>query len=423
MMIKILLLVTCIFFNDSLLAKTFEQDSESTSNKKVLLVGIDGLQFQYLQKLTTPNINRLFIQKVYTGGIVNQQTEQATSSGPAWATIMTGVWSNKHGITANNSDLANTQFPSLYQRIYEHNSSALMYGFSTWQQTHSRYFKNNLSLLVEESHGGTDDLSFQKTLLVLKEKPADFIFLHLDDVDLAGHSYCFGKEYEQAILKVDEQVGMLLAAIEARKIIAEFQGEDWLVLLVTDHGRDAQGCGHGSQTEDEKTVFIASNKQFHETFLSKSKSNVQTFNGLYDYLPQTMIAPTVLGFLGITIKDEWLLEGSSLFKTASLRSLSETDVPHEFSWFVDDNFVNENVEIFRNNQLIDKVLYTQRKWRDRNPDKYLNDYQFKFNGVSIAYRIKELSLVERIIKKFEATKEKFLVILERVFSPFIRFVS
>lgn len=31
--------------------------------------------------------------------------------------------------------------------------------------------------------------------------------------------------------------------------------EEWMVMLVTDHGRDSFGWNHGDQTESEKTIF------------------------------------------------------------------------------------------------------------------------------------------------------------------------
>ena len=51
-------------------------------DKKVLLVGIDGVQFERLEALNTPAFDRLKVNKAYTGGIAGSPSEQSTKSGP-----------------------------------------------------------------------------------------------------------------------------------------------------------------------------------------------------------------------------------------------------------------------------------------------------------------------------------------------------
>ena len=86
------------------------------ANKAVLL-GIDGVQWEKVQALNTPNFDRLTINKAYTGGMKGYDNEQLTSSGPGWATILTGVWVNKHNVDTNSAGLANADFPSIFKRI------------------------------------------------------------------------------------------------------------------------------------------------------------------------------------------------------------------------------------------------------------------------------------------------------------------
>ncbi|MEZ8804156.1 alkaline phosphatase, partial [Vibrio splendidus] len=50
------------------------------SNQKVLLVGIDGMQFEHIAKLPTPAFDRLQIMKAYAGGVKGRFSEQKTSS-------------------------------------------------------------------------------------------------------------------------------------------------------------------------------------------------------------------------------------------------------------------------------------------------------------------------------------------------------
>ncbi len=76
-------------------------------SKHVLIIGIDGALVSAVQSADTPNLDSLITNGAYTwhaygGGILNTDTQQATSSGPAWSSILTGVWVNKHGVVDNN---------------------------------------------------------------------------------------------------------------------------------------------------------------------------------------------------------------------------------------------------------------------------------------------------------------------------------
>ena len=387
-------------------------------NKKVLLLGIDGVQYQHLEKLPTPNFDRLKIQKAFAGGVEHQQTEQATASGPAWTTIMTGVWANKHGVSENSSGLANPSYPGLYRRIYSVYPNAKMYGFVTWKQTHVNYFGNDLMLLLEENNGSSDLDNLDKTLAVLENKAADFIFLHFDDVDNAGHAYCFSAAYDEAIKMADQRLGQVLDAIEKRTQLTQFEQEDWLVLVVSDHGRDADGCSHGAQTENEKTVFIASNKDLNKEFTDSVSSPVQDFNGLYNFPAQTSVAPTILSYLGIPIKKEWLLEGQSLLGDLGVRKVMEGKEKNSLVWYVEPE-LDQQVQIFRNGEFVVEIPFRQGNWQDKNPLPQLNDYTLVMNDVATSYRIKKYSRLEKLRFAFDKKLNQWLAFLSNLFSPVI----
>ena len=84
----------------------------------------------------------------------------------------------------------------------------------------------------------------------------DALFVYLGNPDETSHQTgAIGPEYRAAIAEADTQVGRLVAAVRDRPT---YGGEDWLILLSTDHGRRPDG-GHGGRTEAELTsVFVAS---------------------------------------------------------------------------------------------------------------------------------------------------------------------
>ncbi|WP_371257879.1 alkaline phosphatase family protein [Pseudoalteromonas sp. '520P1 No. 423'] len=140
--------------------------------------------------------------------------------------------------------------------------------FRTWAPIHSQFFKNDLALLTRAHAGGTDETNFNLALDTLKNNDPDFIFLHLDEPDVIAHSQCFGSAYNDSIQKADSKLNVLLDEIQKR----QSNGENWLVLVTTDHGRTPiSGCHHGNQTCQEKTIFISSNQTLNDEF-----SNVVT---------------------------------------------------------------------------------------------------------------------------------------------------
>lgn len=287
-------------------------------DKKVLFVGVDGMQFEHIARLSTPGFDRLNITKAWAGGVDGRFSEQNTSSGPGWSTLLTGVWRNKHGIYNNDVGPADSDWPSLFRRVYQAYPDANMYSFSTWGPINSRFFPADMELLRAHSEGGSDESNALKAMEVLQSGDPDFIFVHLDEPDGAGHSKGWGSEYDKSITDSDDRIGRMLDLVEAR----EAQGEDWLVIVSTDHGRVASsGKGHGGQSDSEKTIFIASNQNLNSSYKNVVSAANNDFNGLYHYPAQTFIVPTILDFMQIAPPAE--LDGVSL--------LSETRIERWYS--------------------------------------------------------------------------------------------
>ena len=83
------------------------------------------------------------------------------------------------------------------------------------------------------------------------------MMLHFDQVDGAGHASGFAAtnpNYINAIAAVDAHVGDVLAALRARP---DYDEENWLIILTTDHG--GIGTSHSGQSSDERTICMALN--------------------------------------------------------------------------------------------------------------------------------------------------------------------
>ncbi len=284
--------IVITFCSYALLVLSFLSCSNTSKKQKVLLVGIDGLQLEKIAEANTPNLDKLTIAKAYCGGKSGTVTEQKTSSGPSWTTILTGVWLNEHSVK-NNDTVNKSKAKSIFQRIKEYDSKLETASISTWAPIHD-FFRYQLQYIDHKHRGGTDDDSVREAIKVIDNHDPDFMFVHLDEVDGAGHKYGFGETYNKAIEAADTRLGKIIIALEQRA--QNHTDEDWLIVVTTDHGRGEGGFSHGDQTEREKTIFIAVN-DVNTKKIDKYKPKNE--KSIYEHLPQTAIVPIVLDHYGI----------------------------------------------------------------------------------------------------------------------------
>ncbi|WP_201799900.1 alkaline phosphatase family protein [Andreprevotia sp. IGB-42] len=351
---------------------------------KVLLVGMDGAQYEKMQALSLPNINRLQITRSYTGGINGAASQQATVSGPGWATILTGVWTSKHTVTSNDSGLADARYPSLFKRIRDARPNAYIASVTHWGSINNQFFTNDVAGNNFNASNLADQAVADKVVELVNTTPADFVFAHLDDVDEAGHASGFGSAYDSALRAADARLGQMLNAVQARQAA---NGDDWLVLVTTDHGRDPLlGYNHGNQTQSEKTTFIASSKAMNAEFSQRivNVSN-QDFSGLYGYAAQTWIAPTVLRHLGIEPRADWKLDGAPLTGAVAVRKLLPAQGgQYSFNWFADAVGM---IDISRNGEPLASVPALQQGFLDSAAPKGVVDYTLSVNGTPVSLRL------------------------------------
>lgn len=338
---------------------------------KAVVVGIDGAQYQRIVALGLPTLTtRLQMQPAYTGGVAGTSTEQATLSGPGWSTILTGTWLNKHGVPSNATKPVSAQFPCLFKRVRAGMPAARISSLVHWTTIHDGICNADLGLIDTVRTGVSDEQVTQTAVDQIRQGQVDFLFMHLDDPDEVGHSYCAGSLYDQALAAADARVGRVLDAVASRA----GSGDDWLVLVVTDHGRDANGCNHGAQTELEKSSFIAANKALnaeHTPATSGFANNA--FNGLYGRASTASVVPTVLRHLGIEPAPAWLLDGPALLGPLGVRKpMVDTSGGADLTWLTDTANVDP-ITIQRNGQTVGTVS-GQSRWSDPAPLAGVNDY-------------------------------------------------
>ena len=109
---------------------------------KCLLIGVDGAQLEKIQALELNHFGSLYAYKGYTGGITSHWSEAQTLSGPGWATVLSGVWANRHGVRSNSSGAISPDVPTIFSLIKRAKPECRTASIITWAPIHSRFLVN-----------------------------------------------------------------------------------------------------------------------------------------------------------------------------------------------------------------------------------------------------------------------------------------
>jgi len=221
----------------------------------VILISVDGLRADYLQRGLTPNINALAQRGVTTAAM---RPSFPSLTFPNHYTLVTGMRPDRHGIVNNNMD------DPVLGRFSLGNKDAV--GDARWWNgaepiwvtaeragipTATMFWPGSDAAImgVRPRNWLPFDGSMpeakrvDQVLAWLDIKPqAGFATLYFDTVDHEGHS--FGPDSAQvntAVAEVDRQIGRLLDGLKARGIDAN-------IVLVADHGM--------AQVADDRRVFL-----------------------------------------------------------------------------------------------------------------------------------------------------------------------
>ena len=283
----------------------FGEGHPAQGQEKVLLIGIDGVRPDVLAEVATPNLDRLISEGAFSDRV---RTTRPTRSGPAWSSMLTGVWPEKHGVRSNNfQGNRYAAYPDFLSRIEKLRPDLMTFAAADWLPLVTEDSGGPLitgvldSLVVRDGYdmgwSEADAFITQAAVNVLRGSDPDAMFVYLGAPDETSHQdRSIGEEYRASITLSDHHVGELLEAIRARVTYAE---EDWLILVSTDHGRRADG-GHGGDSPEESTIFIFAQGP------SVVPGEISGTPAIVD------VAVTALTHLGIEINPNWGLDGRDI---------------------------------------------------------------------------------------------------------------
>ena len=283
---------------------------EVNKTPKTLFVVVDGIPADVIERVSTPGIDAVAAegsyQRAYVGGELGMPTESPTVSAVGYMSLLTGTWSNKHNVRANYGIEPNYDFWDIF-RVAKHQSRAVSTGlFSTWTDNRTILMGDGL-----EAAGGykfdfvadgyENDPAFAPALddveriqavdlhvttlaaKTLLESAPDLSWVYLQHTDDIGHRDGDSPSMDFAVRWVDARVSELWGAVQARN--QQFVGEDWLVIVTTDHGRtSSNGKGHGGQSDRERTIWIASNSPSMVSPAERSAAIVDIYPTIVEHM-------------------------------------------------------------------------------------------------------------------------------------------
>ena len=251
---------------------------------KAVFIVVDGIPADFLEQTPTPNIDAIGAAggytRAYVGGSAGTETESPTVSAVGYMSLVTGVWSNKHNVWDNDVEAPDYRYWDIFRIAKTHDPSLRTAVFSTWLDNRTKLLGDGLDaaggrkidyhvdgLELDTSRFPPDDASdyireidavvAAEATRYIREEGPDLTWVYLQYTDDIAHYFGDSPEFAAAIGLMDRHVGAIWSAVQERR---DQHGEDWLIVVTTDHGRDATtGMDHGEQTERERSIWIATN--------------------------------------------------------------------------------------------------------------------------------------------------------------------
>jgi predicted AlkP superfamily pyrophosphatase or phosphodiesterase len=280
---------------------------------KAVFIILDGIPADVIERVHTPALDEIAAAGGYTrafvGGELGGKTETPTISAPGYMSLLTATWAHKHNVWGNSRQSPDHDYWNIFRIVETVDPSRRTAIFSTWL--------DNRTVLVGEGKPGAGDFrvdhaadgfeldtvafphdAASRYILAIDEHVSgeaatyirvqgpDLTWVYLQHTDDAAHANGDSEASDAAVRQADAQVGRIWSAVKQRQAL----GEDWMIVVTTDHGRDpATGKGHGGQSTRERTTWIVTDTpRLDARFRSGTPAIVD-------------IAPSILQHLRVTV--------------------------------------------------------------------------------------------------------------------------
>lgn len=216
--------------------------------KHVILIGSDGFGAYAFEKAKIPNLRAMMQEGSWS---LQARTVLPSSSAANWASMVMGAGPELHGYTTWGSKKPDMparvldeygMFPSVYAQLRKEKPDSEIGVIYEWEGIGYLFPK----AAVNHDQNADGDIAIASAASkYIKEKKPNFLFVHLHDVDSAGHKIGHGTpEYFAAIERTDAHIGTILNSIKEAGI-----EKNTIVLFTADHGGVNKGHGLISMNE------------------------------------------------------------------------------------------------------------------------------------------------------------------------------
>ncbi len=262
----------------------FEDDSTSAvvGQRKVLLIGIDGLPGKEFTALNPPTMMSMLQKGKYT--LSNAVDDAVSTDAASWKTLLSGVSYAKHKVKDSTFESLNQpqegqvgkSYPSLFYFIIRSARPDLKSRFiSPWADMLNQ-LTPEVSVKVPVAN---DQAAKDATVNALKNNNDDLVIVHFNGAGIAGKANAFSAgnaNYKAAVLKIDGYVNEIMTALKARP--GYNKDENWLVIVTGTHGGIDNGYGGGSDAET-LVPSIYYNEKFQKTEFVKADYSSAVISG------------------------------------------------------------------------------------------------------------------------------------------------
>ena len=311
-----------------LTAVTSMAQAEAAASPKVLFVVVDGIPADVIERVPTPTIDAIALVGGYgratVGGPIGEPGETPTISAPGYMSLITGTWANKHNVYKNYGISPDYRYWNLFRLARSEKPELQLAIFSTWTDNRTILLGEGLAeagnwrfdVVVDglekdaarfpprpmDAHiADIDEAVSRDAARLIESEGPDLSWLYLQYTDDIGHERGDGPELDQAVVEMDARLSLVWSAVQARQ---KGFDEDWLVIVTTDHGRDAlTGRSHGTHSKRERTIWMVTNSQ-------------RLTPDFYSMPEIVDIYPSIATHLGITIPEQIArhLDGASFIQ-------------------------------------------------------------------------------------------------------------
>lgn len=290
--------------------------AQKTLRKKTVFVIADGIPADVLEKVSTPSIDAIAKRgkylRAFVGGAKGTYSETPTISAVGYNSLLTGTWANKHNVWDNDIAAPNYHYPTIFRLYKEQYPAGKIAVYSSWLDNRTRLVGDGLpqtgNLQVDYHADGfeldtlrfphdqqrdfmhrIDETVVDAAVNEIRTQAPDLTWVYLEYTDDMGHMYGDSKPYYTAVGLLDAQMGRLWSAIRYRE---QAFGEEWLLVITTDHGRsEKDGKGHGGQSDRERSTWMVTSLAGINAYPNFRKP------GIVD------IFPTIARFMQIRVPD------------------------------------------------------------------------------------------------------------------------